>query len=684
MVVTLASKSQLREFGIDPVDAIPWGTHLCQFYETKQDLIDILVPYFAEGLRSNEFCMWVVSPPLEVAEAEAALRKSVPDLDLYFHKWQIEIVSYSDWYLLGGKFDPDRVLQGWVEKEKNALERGFVGMRLTGNAFWVERNIWKKFIECEEAINSVIGKHRMIAVCTYYLKNCSANDFLDVVSNHIGTLIRQENKWLLVEEVTARRQAEEALRNAKERLQSILNSMDDGITLVGLDGTVLDCNEASLKMLGLTREEFIGKNAYDVVVAEDRQRAIEGSLKVLEAGRILTEVGVLRKDNSTFSAEISVTSIYDKNGKPVVFLGVTRDITKRKKMEEELRENEELYRTLFDNSNDGFILVEPVHDDEDKACDFRFLKVNKAYEHQTGTKADLVLGKRALEITPDIDQDWIAMFDEVAKTGKSMHYELYNKLVQKWLDAYFFPYAKGLVGILFRDLTERKTLEGKLQDKERLAAIGATAGMVGHDIRNPLQAIIGDVYLIKDDLAAMPECNPKESMVESLSSVEKNVGYINKIVADLQDFARTLNPEYSDVVLSDLIDDLAQTVSIPENINMSINVESSFKFKSDPTFIQRAITNLANNAIQAMPKGGNLIIRAYAANGKVSIVVEDTGTGIPEEVKPKLFTPMVTTKSKGQGLGLAVVKRLVEALNGTITFESQAGKGTTFTIDLPC
>ena len=678
-----ASDSRIREFGIDFADAIPWGTHLCQFFETKQDLIDILVPYFVEGLRSNEFCMWVTSPPLEVVEAKEALNKAVPDLDEYFNKGQLEIISHNDWYLLGGKFDPDRVLRGWVEKERNALERGFVGMRLTGNSFWVERNIWKKFIECEEAINSIIGKHRMIAVCTYYLKNCSANDFLDVVSNHIGTLIRQGNKWMLVEEVTARRQAEEALRDAKERLQSILNSMDDGVTLVGLDGTVLDCNEASIKMLGLTREEFIGKNVYDIVVPEDRQRAIEGSFKVLEAGRTLTEVGVLRKGNAAFSAEISVTAICDKNGKPIVFLGVTRDITKRKKMEEELRENEELYRTLFDNSNDGFILVEPLYDGEDKASDFRFLKVNRAFEQQTGTKADLVLGKRALEITPDIDRDWVVMFDEVAKTGKSMHYENYNKLVQKWHDAYFFPYAKGLVGILFRDITDRKTLETKLQDKERLAAIGATAGMVGHDIRNPLQAIVGDVYLIKDDLATMPDCNPKESMAESLSSVEKNVGYINKIVADLQDYARTLNPEYSDVVLPDLIGDLAKTINMPENIKLSINVES-LRFKTDPTFIQRAITNLANNAIQAMPKGGNLIISAYAANGKVSIVVEDTGTGIPEEVKPKLFTPMVTTKSKGQGLGLAVVKRLVEALNGTITFESQAGKGTTFTIDLPC
>ena len=124
-----------RKFGVSLVGDIPWGTHICQFYESKQDLIDILVPYFAEGLRSNEFCMWITSPPLEVAEAKAALKKTVPALDDYLRKGQIEIISYTDWYLLGGKFDSNRVLQGWVEKEQNALKHSFEGLRLTGNTF---------------------------------------------------------------------------------------------------------------------------------------------------------------------------------------------------------------------------------------------------------------------------------------------------------------------------------------------------------------------------------------------------------------------------------------------------------------------------------------------------------------------------------------------------------------------
>jgi len=189
----------LRKFGLKLVGDVPWGTHLCQFYETKEDLIDILVPYFAEGLRNNEFCMWITSPPLEVEEAKQALRKAIPELDQYIQKGQIEILPYTEWYLLGGAFDADKVLQGWVEKEEVALSRGFDGLRLTGNTFWLERNGWKAFTDYEAEVNNAIGKYRIIAVCTYSLSKCNANEIIDVIKNHQYALVKRSGKWELIE-----------------------------------------------------------------------------------------------------------------------------------------------------------------------------------------------------------------------------------------------------------------------------------------------------------------------------------------------------------------------------------------------------------------------------------------------------------------------------------------------------
>jgi PAS domain S-box-containing protein len=260
------------------------------------------------------------------------------------------------------------------------------------------------------------------------------------------------------------------------------------------------------------------------------------------------------------------------------------------------------------------------------------------------------------------------------------------------------------VVLVFRDITARKQSEEKLEeyrnnleklveertkqlkDSERLAAIGATAGMVGHDIRNPLQAITGDLYLAKTELTSIPDSGEKKNALESLEEIEKNIDYINKIVADLQDYARPLNPRAQETNIRSLFNEILPKNGIPKNIKLTVDVDDKAeKVMADPDYLKRIVANLTLNAVQAMPDGGKLTIRAYSdkQTNDVLITVKDTGVGIPEDIKPKLFTPMMTTKSKGQGFGLAVVKRMTEGLGGTVTFESQEGKGTTFIVRLP-
>jgi len=254
----------------------------------------------------------------------------------------------------------------------------------------------------------------------------------------------------------------------------------------------------------------------------------------------------------------------------------------------------------------------------------------------------------------------------------------------------------------FTDITKRKRAEEaldkyvknleklveerskQLRDTERLTAIGATAGMVGHDIRNPLQAIASDVFLAKSDLTVMPEGEAKEGMKESLDSIEKNVEYINKIVQDLLDFVKPLKPTLQEMDLEALCRDVLYKNGLPKSIIASCNVEKALKkLIGDPHLLQRILSNLVNNAVQAMPEGGKINIHTFQDANEVVITVQDTGVGIPEAIRPKLFTPLFTTKSKGQGFGLVVIKRMTEALGGTVTFESQEGKETTFMVRLP-
>ena len=169
-----------------------------------------------------------------------------------------------------------------------------------------------------------------------------------------------------------------------------------------------------------------------------------------------------------------------------------------------------------------------------------------------------------------------------------------------------------------------------------------------------------------------------------MNGIEKNVEYINKIVADLQDFARPLNPHAQETELKHLIDELLQKYAFPQNVKIDFKVEpAALQVVADPDYISRTMYNLVTNAVQAMPDGGTLTIHAHQTENYVIVDVKDTGVGIPQEAQSKLFTPMFTTKAKGQGFGLAVVKRMTEAVGGTVTFESQEGKGTTFTLRFP-
>ena len=142
-----------RKLGLDIIGDVPWGGHFCQFYSSREDLADILVPYFKAGLENNEYCMWVTSDFLPADHAKALLAKAVKGLEDYIKRGQIEILDYSQWYTKSGTFDAPKVLQGWVEREEQAIRNGFDGLRLTGDTFWLEKQDWSAFSDYEEEVD---------------------------------------------------------------------------------------------------------------------------------------------------------------------------------------------------------------------------------------------------------------------------------------------------------------------------------------------------------------------------------------------------------------------------------------------------------------------------------------------------------------------------------------------------
>jgi signal transduction histidine kinase len=270
-----------RPTGIEAVGDKPWGTHCCLFYETKDDLIDILIPYFKAGLENHEFCLCVASEPVIAAEAERALKQAVPDFARYLADGQIEIVSHAHWYLQDGRFDPSRVRQGWIDRLEQCLAQGYAGMRFAANASWLAREDWDRFAEYEEKVDELFRKLPVLAVCAYALARCSSADMLDVVRHHQFSLVRRRGEWELLkgpelqradaeirrlnadlERRVSERTAQLAAANAElnleiaerrrteQSLQSVLATLPVGVIVTDREGDIVLSNAMAQQIWG--------------------------------------------------------------------------------------------------------------------------------------------------------------------------------------------------------------------------------------------------------------------------------------------------------------------------------------------------------------------------------------------------------------------------------------------------
>jgi PAS domain S-box-containing protein len=684
----------LRKSGIEVVGDVPWGTHFCLFYETKEDLIDVLVPYFKVGLENNEFCMWVTSEPLTEEESKNAMRKAVPNFDRYLKRGRMEIVPHSKWYLKDGSFNMQRVLDGWIDKLNQALDKGYDGIRVTGNTAWLEKRDWKNFTDYEEKVNSVIGKYRMMAICTYSLARCGALEVVDVISNHQFALIRREGEWEIIES-SERKQTEEALRESEEKYRSLFENARDVIFTGDLKGSIIDINRF-VEEYGFKRDEVVGKNMLKFVSKKYWPRLIKHLTEISQGKLVEGEIEIITPKGKIIS-EYRSNPI--RRGKKVVgFQTILRNITERKKMEEKLRqysehleelvqkrteellESEKRYSVLVEEASDGVVILqdEKIAFTNKKGAELIGYSKDELlgvpFEKLVSEKHRLIVKKRYEKRLRGEKLSETLEIELIAKTGEYIPIELTGALVHYQ--------GRPADLIIIRDIRERKQMEEERLKLEKLATIGELATMVAHDLRNPLTSIRNASYYIKNTCPhhAKPEC---KAALEMFDIIEQGTLFANNIINDLLDFAakRPLQKEKQDI--NKIVDGSITISNIPENIKIERKFAKKAIATVDEKQLQRVFLNLTRNAVQAMPNGGKLTIKTSETKDHAEIEFRDTGIGIADENMTKLFTPLFTTKAKGIGMGLAICKKIVEEHDGTIDFESKVGQGTTFTIKLP-
>jgi len=331
--------------GIDILGDLPWGTHLCLFYKTKEDLIDILLPYFKTGLENNEFCMWVVSEPLNVKETEEALRTSVPDFAQYLKKGQVRLISDSEWYLKDGVFDVQRILDAWVNELNQALASGFAGMRVTGNGSRFEKRVWGKLADYEKKVSEAIGKYRMVAICSYCIDKFGASELVDVVSSHGYALIRREGKWALVES-SEHKKAQEALQVSESKYRTLLENLPQKIFLKDKNSVYISCNQNYARDLKIKAKEIAGRTDYDFFPKELAEKYRADDRRIMKSGKTEDINEKYIQDGREVIVHTVKTPVKDAQGNVTGILGIFRDITAHRQAQRKLLDYQRRLRDL--------------------------------------------------------------------------------------------------------------------------------------------------------------------------------------------------------------------------------------------------------------------------------------------------------------------------------------------------
>jgi PAS domain S-box-containing protein len=408
-MTTESSASELRKTGVSVVGDMPWGAHLCHFYETKEDLLDILIPYFRAGLENNEFCIWVVSDPLGEDEARKALRQVCPEADRYFAEGHIEIVPHTrflssgqqaspadhieiiphtEWYLKDGAFIAERVLSGWSQKLAAARARGYAGLRANGNEAWLTAENWEAFSEYEKTLDQNLAGQRMIVLCSYPLSGSSAAQIFDVVYTHQLAIVRRGGKWEIVEtpelkqtkaeikrlndeleqkveqrtrelattnqalraEIAERKLAEEAVKRAENRIRLVIDTIPTMAWSVRPDGVIDFINQRWLDYAGLSLEEAM-EDPRRTIHPEDLSRVRRKWRKNKAAGRPYEDEMRLRRADGEYRwFLIRTVPLRDEQGDIVKWYGTSTDIEDRRRAEDTLWQSLSLLRAISEGT----------------------------------------------------------------------------------------------------------------------------------------------------------------------------------------------------------------------------------------------------------------------------------------------------------------------------------------------
>ncbi|MFO7968374.1 MAG: PAS domain S-box protein, partial [Archaeoglobaceae archaeon] len=439
----VTQKQESRDSGIEVLGDIGWGTHICHFYQTRDDLTNVLIPYFKAGLDNNEYCMWITSKSNE--EAQKLVEEQLPG---------VEHIKYDESY------GERQLIDCLVEKLNLSLAAGYDGLRTAGDFAWLGN--LKDFIGYEEDVNETIESKKIIVLCSYPFNKFKASEIADLTSRHHYTLVVREGEWEYIENFEYRR-TQNILQKIEDKYRALVENANEGVIVIQ-DAMVVYVNFRVLEVSGYLQEEMMFKPFHEFIHPEDREFVFKHYKKrVNSAGTDTYQFRFINKRGETRWAEIKVTSI-EWDGKPAT-LNLLTDITAQKEAKEKLQELKTSYQELFDKSVDAIFIHDPdtaeILDVNQKMCELYGYTREEALNLKVG---DLSGGNYTNEKAKELVQK--------ARTEGQQTFEWQGKKKDGTIFWEEVTLKKATIGgkerILasVRDITERKKSEQALKESE--------------------------------------------------------------------------------------------------------------------------------------------------------------------------------------------------------------------------
>jgi len=456
---------QDRETGIKFLGQLPWGSHLCVFYGTSHDLIDILVPYFKAGLENNEFCLWITSPSLNTKEAKEASIKKIPKFTQYLKKSQIEFMTYTMVYLKDGVFNMQKALKTMAEKYKQALDNGYDGLRGAGYVPWFNKDEWLALTKYEGEVNKAIDKTNILALCAFPFDKCKASELMDIMSTHKYVIDKHNGSFILLgnheyqQAWQAYNQSEERydleiqnlreeLQEARERFHKAARASPGIISITTLDdGKFIDVNDSFIRFYGYTRDEVIGRSSIELSILTDikqRKRMIE---KLKRQGGIQNGEAIHRTKSGEIRKVKYSNELHNIDGQPCIITVMT-DITGREKAEEK-------EQAISNTAIDGFWIID---------INGKFLEVNDSYCQMIGYTREELLKMSISDIEAlERPEDIAGRIQKIILRGsdrfQTQHRCKNGKIIDIEINTSYYNVGEGQLFVFIHDLTGMKEAE---------------------------------------------------------------------------------------------------------------------------------------------------------------------------------------------------------------------------------